>query len=1007
MSTTRGDFPAATILRFTRPRWPIRIAIALVVAFVVFNNLVTVWTEYLWYQEDVDHADTWGRIWSAKLTLLFAGSAFAFALVSMSLLLAERIAPHDAVFQRNDPLLVLRAFSARRQNLARNILSALSALALGPAAMSAWESWTLFRFGPRGGPASEGMFGRGVNFFLFRLPFWRIVSGWLFSVTIVALILTVFALILSGAIRVVDQRFVVVPAARALISGLLAAAFLTRSMGFWYSRFALAFSSHERFDGVSYVDGKVRSPAYILMAVISLLCALLMVANVYFKRWEFVLAAIAGWILVAPIALYIVPAVFQRFAVSNELERERPSIERNIAATRRAFQLNDVEDVALDLVDPARVTDVTQKLATDPSVKNTRIWDVSAATRVARDIVNSLQKTNPRYVIDDVDVVPNQVNGQQVPSLFGVRELLPDLQGSWVNQRLVYTHGFGAVAAPGNIEVNGEPSFALKNLPLVGAPTISEPRVYFGERTTNYVIVNTKTGAIDIAGATQKTAPRYRGRGGVDLTSGLRRVAFGWKYRDLDLVLSKSVLENSKLMTNREIVSRVHRVAPFVHLDSNPYAVVYNGRLLWVLEGYVASANYPNSFRSPDGSILPAGGGKSSSYSYIRNSMRVVVDAYDGQPRFFRTQLDEPLVRAYSKAYPLLFEAGSIESRYPGISEKLRYPADLFNVRASLWGRFHVDSPEKFYNESDRWSLGISDARVLSEPTNRVEVRETQAPPEYIVSDPLNEGRQQFFIQQSLVARGRATEAAADQRLRALVLARSSPEKYGRLLSLRVPAAFAYDSPASAGKRFSADASIGEVETNLGRGGSEVVNGQVQIVRAGSGLLYLRPLYVRAEGAERSRPRLTFLEVRYGNRIGFARTLPEALRQVGAESSSTTPDAPGDGDGATPAAPPSSRPTLGPDATVDELLARAESLVADAERALKSGDLGTYKALNDEIGDTIRRIRARGRDANSGGAAATADGSEALEGSGSTTTSIPRVTAVSDPAPTTMATIAA
>ena len=992
MTSARGDFPAATIWRLSRPRWPLRVVLGLVGLFAIFTNVITVWTEYLWFDEDVDHADTWGRIWSAKLTLLFGGSALAFAFVSLSLLLAERIAPHDAVFQRNDPLLALRAFSARRQNFARNLVSGLSALALGPVAMSMWETWTLFRFAPGGGIPSEGMFGRGVNFYMFRLPFLRSIGGWFFSLSILALVVTVLALVLSGAIRIVDQRLLVIPQAKALISGLLAIVFLTRAIGFWYSRFALAFSTHDRFDGVSYVDGKVRSPAYIMMAVISLLCALMMMVNVRTKRWDLVIAAVAAWMIVAPIALYIVPAIWQRFAVSNELVRERPSIQRHISATRQAFELDDVENVSLSLVDPARAASLPEIPISDPSVKNTRIWDVSAVTGVARDVVDSLQKTNPRYVINDVDVVPGRLEGREVPTMLGVRELLPDLQGSWVNKRLVYTHGFGVVTAPGNVEVNGEPVFTLKNLPLVGTPTISQPRVYYGEQTTNYVILNTSTGAIDIAGATQKVAPRHTGRGGIALGSGLRRIAFGWRYRDLDLVVSKSLQPRSKLLTHREISSRVRRVAPFLHLDSNPYAVIYKGRLLWILEGYVASGSYPNADRSSGGSILPSKNSTSNSYSYIRNSIRVVVNAYDGQTKFFRTQINEPLAKTYSKAYPLLFEGGSIEGTYPGISEQVRYPGDLFNLRASLWGRFHVESPEKFYNESDRWSIGVSDARVLGEPAKEQVVTETLAPPEYVVTDPKGVGKQEFFIQQSLVARGRSREAASDQRLRALVLARSSAKSYGRLLSLRVPADLAYDSPASAGKRFSSDAAIGEIETNLGRGGSEVVNGQVQIVRVGSSLLYVRSLYVRAEGIERSRPRLTFIEVRYGSRIGFAPTLAEALRQVGATSSS--PGGTGDGARPVPTPVPGGRPDLPLNASIDDLLARAETLVGDADIALRNGDLGAYKSLNDEIADLIKRARSRGGDATSD---APAGSDSTIPGASQTpTTSLPTLTAVAD-----------
>jgi uncharacterized protein len=982
MSTVRGDFPAATFGRFSRTRWPLRVALGVLGAFVVVSNLVTAWTEYLWFHEDVAQADTWSRIWSAKLTLLFGGSAFVFAIVSLALLTAERVAPADAVFSRTDPLLALRAFSARRQNFSRNAVAAVSALAFGPAAMAMWEKWTLFRFGPTDATNEGGMFGRGVNFYVFRLPFLRELSGWLFAVALVTLILAAFALLLNGAIRNAGSRVLVTQPARALLSGMLGFVFLTRAFGFWFSRYALALSSHQRFDGVGYVDGKVKSPAYVLMALASLVCALLMLFNVWKTRWDLMVAAVAAWIVVAPISLFVVPAVWQRVAVSNELERERPALTRHIAATRKAFELDDVQNVDLKLTDAAAAGNPEDLVAGSASIRNTRLWDVSqlrdvgGLTRVARDAVNSSQKANPNYVIDDVDVVPRVLDGKIVPTLSGVRELVPDAQGSWVKETLQWTHGFGVAMAAGNTASNGDPVFSLKGLPPIGTPKLAEPRIYFGERTSKYVVVNSNSPATDIVGPTGKSAPKYLGRGGVGLSSGLRRLAFAWKYRDLDLAISKSVTSSSRLLTSRSVTSRVRAVAPFLHLDSDPYAVVQNGQILWIVEAYVASSSYPNSDRSSRYAINGSKSSASEPYSYIRNSIRVLVNAYSGKVQLFRTQVDEPIAQTFAKAYPLLFETSKIDTQYPEITSKLRYPSDLFNLRANLWGRFHVGNADRFYDESDRWSIGASDARVLRESVVGQSVADELSPPEYIVGDPLLSGKQEFFIQQALVAKGRAVESAADQRLRSLILTQANPKNYGRLVSLTVPAAFPYDSPSSVGKRFSSDSKIGSEETFLGQRGSVVVNGQVQIVRLRNSLLYVRPMYVRGDGSNASRPQLNNVEVRYGNKIGFAPTLAGALAQVGGIEPNTATGATGPSGstgttgttgtagplgtkpGDAPRRPaPSTVTPLPENPTLAQILTRADALATDADDALKKGDLGKYKAINDEIASLIRRAQ--------------------------------------------------
>ncbi len=919
------------------------------IALLVVRLFVTLWTDYLW-ASDLGVADTWGRVLSAKLTLASAATVLVFAVVSVSLLFVERFAPIDVVFSRRDPLIAVRAFAAQHPNVTRNSLAAVCALLVGPAASGAWQEWTLFRTGHDSSRPTFALFGKSLGFYLFRLPLLRSASAWAFGVLVLVLVVTLLAVFLSGAIRTEDGVVVVTTEARRHLSTLLALVFLVRAVGFWYARFALALSKHEHFDGANYVDLKVRAPAFLVMAFISALCSLLLIWNIRLGSWQMPIAIVVAWIGLAIVLLGLVPAIWQRVALSNEGVKERASIVRTIGATRAAFELDRVESRQMDIEDKP-VGPVRELADAVQTLRNIRLWDVGEDAAPAA--FNTLQKGYQNFQITTVDADREATATGVRPRLIAVREFASTGQNpTWVNRRLTYTHGFGVVTSDAGSSVDGEPKFAAKNLPPVGEPGLTQPRVYFGEETRGYVVVDTKAKEVDFGGSANLAAPAYSGRGGIKVGSLPRRLAFAIRFGDLNLLLSNSVEARSRILWSRTVRERAARIAPFLRFDSDPLPVVFKGRILWVLEGYTVSGSYPNSDRASAAGGLSTTGG---TVSYARNSVRVVVDAYTGETSFFRNPTEDPIVDAYETAYPKLFAVQSIDEKFPGLRATARYPRDLFGVRAALWGRFHTTDPGAFYSDSDRWTVGTSAAGVQREPSSAAGAGQlapvkvfAPTPVEYVVSDPGGTGSQVFVAQQVLVNRTDRPEA---QRLRGIVIATSDPKTYGHLTVLQPPGQ-TFDSPSSAGADLSSTPEISERETNLGRGGSEVISGEVQMVRIGRALLYVRPLYVRGESTKN--PLLRFVEIRFRGRTGFAPTLAEALTQVVDDPSSVpsldrslpTSASPG---------PPTTTPSTASAATVPELLASASVAYRDAQTALAKGDLGTYQSKVDELGRAVAR----------------------------------------------------
>ena len=925
------------------------------VLITVVRIAVSLWTDFLWF-EDLGYAETWGRILSAKLTLAFAATALVFAATSVNLLVAERLAPTDAIFARKDPLLFVRAFTAMHPNVTRNALSAVTALLVGPVAANSWHAWTLFEHGNKGPRPTYALFGKSLGFYLFRLPFLRVLTGWGFGAALLIFVVTAGSMYLNGALRASENGVVITIQARRHLSGLLAAVFLVRAAGFWYARFALTFAHHQHFDGANYVDLNVRSPAYLTMFVASLLCFFLLIFNVVRASWQIPVAVVIGWILLGLVTLVIAPLIWQRVALSNEVVKERASITRTIAATRAAFELDHIDPTDL-AVDDRLVGNTGELSSSAATLRNIRLWDVGPD--VAPAAFNNLQKTFQNFQITQVDADREKTASGVSARLIAVREMDANGQNpSWVNRRLTTTHGYGIVTATPGINADGEPDFVAKNLPPVGTPILSQPRIYFGEETGSYVVVDTKTKELDFGGTTNRAAPTYAGKGGIAAGSFVRRLAFALRFGDLNLLLSNSVTEQSRILWTRTIRDRAQRIAPFLRFDSDALPVVYEGRVMWVLEGYTVSSSYPNSDRTVG--LDAARGGLGGSVAYARNSVRVIIDSYTGETRFFRNATEDPIVAAYDSAFPSLFDSLSLNERFPGLREMVRYPRDLFNVRSMLWGRYHTDKPDVFYNDSDRWVVGASAAGIRTEsnlanaaaaaaaagpvaPTNGTV---TPTPPEYVVSDPSGTGSQEFLIQQVLVNRQLRPE---QQRLRSIVIARSGSTNYGQLTVLNAPGQN-FDSPSSVSADLTSTPEISDRETNLGRGGSEVISGQVQLVRVGRALLYVRPLYVRSD--QTKKPTLRFVEIRYRGRTGFAPTLAEALTQV-VDDPNQVPSL----GAATRTGERVATPTTAPGsaATVPQLLAKASKAYVDAQTSLAKGDLGTYQSKVDEMGRAIEQ----------------------------------------------------
>ncbi|MDQ1508199.1 MAG: uncharacterized protein QOG50_43 [Actinomycetota bacterium] len=922
--------------------WLIGVAILLVVLLLSGRGLARVYTDYLWFKE-VGFSHTWRALIEAKLFPALIFAVLFFVLLFVDLIVADRLAPlarstgpEDEIIERYRS--IVDPYAGR----IRFGVAVFFAIVMGSGVASEWRDWILFSNASKFG-VKDPQFHKDIGFYVFRLPFLQFIASWTFAALLVVLIITAVFHYLNGGIRLQTPFQRVTPQVKVHISVILALMALTKTVQYYLSRFALTLSHRGTVDGATYTDVKAQLPALNLLMLISIAAAILFIANIFRKGWVFPIIAVGLWGFISIVVGTVYPAIIQRFVVQpNEFAREQTYIKRNIDATQKAFGLDQIHVQPFDYGTDVGKADVT---ASKDTLDNVRLWDPPEI----KDAISATQEFQPYFKFSDVDIDRYDVNGVRVPALTGVRELdatnIPS--STWTNRHLVYTHGVGVDSARANSHAQDSPDYLLSDLPPTGALDLKQPDVYFGEGLSGYSVVDSKVQEQEVNGETSTVTTRYKGVGGVKVGGFARRLAFALRFGDFNLVYSGQVTSQSRILYLRDIKQRVQTAAPFLQWDHDPYPIVLNGRIIWMLDGYTTTNRYPYS--QSINPTVPAGSGLGTDINYVRNSVKATVDSYDGTIHFYVVDPKDPIIHTYRKAFPDLFS--DVKDMPAGLRDHWRYPEDLFDTQTEQYSQYHMTDPQQFFQKGALWDIAPNpDSGGTAAPaatsaaagggnggrSTTLQSSGTPIDPLYLMmSLPGVSKEQEFVLERPFVPRSKANQ------LSSFMVARNDPAHYGQLVLYQMPPDSVAPSPSRAASLIEANPVISKQFSLLDQRGSSVIRGQAQLLPIGNSIFYVRPIFVQGQG---SFPRWNYVAVTYGERAVLDTTsVADAIVHLLAATQPSV--APGGGTPTpttTTTTTPTTQPTGGP--TVSSLLLQAKQLFADANTALANQDLATFQA---------------------------------------------------------------
>jgi len=764
---------------------------------------------------------------------------------------------------------------------------------------------------------------------------WQAIIGWAISTLVLATLASAFIHYMYGGIRTQVQSDRTTVAARVQISVLLGLIVLLKAVAYWFDRYSLALKESKLITGLTYTDVNATLPAKAILSAIAVVCALLFFANIIRRSWLLPAAGTALLVVSSVLIAGIYPGAIQQFQVKpSESSKEAPYIQRNIDATRAAYDLNGVEMQDYN----ATLSTSAGQLAKDAAtIANIRLMDPNVLSATFRQ----LQQIKPYYTFpESLDIDRYTVNGVSRDAVVAVRELNIDGNPSrnWINDHLVYTHGFGFVAAYGNtVDADGKPNFLVGDLPPTKGLGAFEPRVYFGENVPDYSIIGGKKSnepvEFDYPDDTSANGQKnytYTGKGGVPVGSLLNKLIFAVKYGEQRILLSNLINSDSKILFNRNPRERVAKVAPWLTLDGDPYPAVVDGKVTWIIDGYTTSAGYPysksTSLATATNDALTANSTSITAQSnkavnYIRNSVKATVDAYDGTVTLYQWDTKDPVLKTWMKAFPNTVKAKSAISQ--GLLEHIRFPEDMFRVQRDILSSYHVKSAAAFYGGQDFW-------RVPRDPSTFGANAGAQ-PPYYMTVQMPGAAKPTFSLTTPFVPRGGRENLSAF----ASVNSTAGPD-YGKITVLQLPRSTNIAGPSQVASNFEAKPEVANALSLLRQGGSDVVLGNLLTLPVGNGLLYVQPVYVRATGNSSAYPLLQKVLVSFGDVIGFDSSLKGALDQVFGGNSGTNASA------GTPTTSNSS-------ADVASALQSAKQAIADGQAALAKGDFAAYGRAQDRL----------------------------------------------------------
>jgi uncharacterized membrane protein (UPF0182 family) len=887
--------------------------IALVIVLGVVGQLIPLYTDWLWFQE-VGFARVFTTLLTLRGWLVIGVAAAVFAYLFLNLSLAVRTAPPDVLWELEDQL-GLPGRAILEPLVRRLLVPVISVIALlaGLRASGAWDTLAEYLHATPFG-RTDPLFGRDLGFYFFALPFWRLLYGWALGLAMGALVLTALVYVLQRSVVLTARGPRLAGGARTHLLLLGAVVLLVRAWGFWLDRFELLYSARGLVFGASYTDVHASLPALQVLAVLAVLCAVACVVQTRRPGWRFLVAGLVvlGVVWVGGLSIY--PALLQRFRVTpNELVAERPYIEHNIRLTRQAYGLDRIAEQNFPAEDNLDAAALERNSAT---IKNIRLWD----HRPLLVTYGQLQEIRTYYKFLDVDNDRYTLDGEYRQVMLSARELsYRHVPPAWINQHLTYTHGYGAVVGPVNrISPEGLPEFLVQDIPPVSNafPKITRPEIYYGESSNDYVFVRTRSQELDYPSGEQNVYTRYAGRGGIGVDGLLRKVAFALRFGELKVLLSDDLTTDSRVMIYREIGARARQAAPFLRFDRDPYLVVTDdGRLMWIIDAYTNSDRYP--YAEP---VRGLG-------NYIRNSVKVTVDAFHGTVAYYIADPDDPVIRTYAKVFPGLLQP--LQAMPRDLQTHLRYPEDLMTVQARMYATYHMEDPQVFYNKEDLWTI----------PRRQQEGREREMEPYFTVMRLPGEAKEEFVLLT-------AFNPIRRDNMIALMVARSDVPNYGGLIVYLLPKQKLVYGPRQIDARIDQDPVISQQLALWNQQGSRVLRGSLLAIPIEQSLIYVQPLYLSAT-EQGALPELRRVIVAYANQIAMEPTLDQSLRRIFGGRAQPEPTRPREVGAPVPAAG---------DGVLRGLVQRAWEAWQRSQEALRRGDWTAYGQEQKRLEEALRQL---------------------------------------------------
>jgi uncharacterized membrane protein (UPF0182 family) len=938
-----------------RTRILLVIAGLLVLLLLGGSRLINFYVDWLWFGE-VGYRGVFATVLFTQIVQFLVGALLIGGLVALSLWIAYRTRPvFVPVSGPEDPIARYRTVIIQRLRLFGIGIPVVIGVIAGLAAQGDWQTVQQFLNSTPFG-ITDPEFGIDISFYAFQLPFLRYVLDWMFVAVAIAFVVSLITHYIFGGIRLTGRAGQVSAAARAQLAILAGVFVLLKAVAYYLDRYELLFSNRSPlFTGATYTDLNAVMPAKLILLFISIICAAAFFAAVFRRNLQ--LPAIATVLLVLSSVLIGAawPQVLQQFSVApNAQQREALSIERNIKATRDAYGLNNINEVPYSGQSTATPAEVRAETAT---MSNIRLLDPA---KIERTFTQRQQLRAFYGFPSQLDIDRYEVNGQLQDFVVAVRELdtsgLSGNQTEWINQHLVYTHGNGIVTAPAN-EINaaledsggqgGLPVFTQDSPDIPESLRVTEPRSYYGELINTYSIVGAPDGAPPVEYDTDTERYTYNGRGGVPLDNIVNRLVFALFYGERNILFNSSINENSKIMYVRDPADRVQAVAPWLTLDGDPYPAVVDGRITWIVDGYTTLDRYPYAQRTPLGestadSLQPGQGGVrpelDRDVSYLRNSVKATVDAYDGTVTLYAFDEKDPVLQTWMKTFPGAVRPAADIS--PSLRAHLRYPEDMFKVQRELLTRYHVDTPGDFFNNVSFWNVPSDPS-----PQGAGSGSALPQPPYYILAGtPAEPGSPPSFqLTSALVFQQR-------EFLSAYLSVSSDPDTYGQMTLLRLPDNTTTQGPQLVQSALVSDPDVSQQIGLLSRNGQSTVDyGNLLTLPVAGGLLFVEPVYIERANQEVSYPQLARVLVFYNGRVGFDATLAGALDEVLPGASSVVPSVPGQAQTPEQAGAPPAAPALPPGATNPQAAAAASAIqqaINDLKTAQRNGDFaGQGQAL--------------------------------------------------------------